>query len=332
MHHRPLIALAALVALLLVGCGSTNTPSASTAARTTTDARGTTVTVPARAQRVVALSEPTLDAALALGVRPIATTNGRGQAGVPEYLADRAQGIESVGLLGQPNLERIAALRPDLILIDGTATADDGLVAKLRAIAPTVYVSRNAADWRTAFMTEARLLGREGEGRARLAAFDRRVAEIRDRLDADGNAGASVSVIRWSGVGLPSTIKQELPVSAVLKELGFTRPPSQSTRGPGHSVPISLENLDLFDADWLFFASLGGSVNSPAAGTKDSTGVAASRRALQVADDTPGFARLQVVRDGHVVPVDGSAWTSAGGLLAEEVVLDDVERTLAPAT
>ena len=157
--------------------------------RRITDANQRSVVVPARPERVAALSEPTLDGLLALGVKPVATTAGRGQSDISTYMAEQAAGIPSVGALGRPHLERLASLEPDLILLDGTSTQDDALVDKLGRIAPTVYVSRTGENWRTAFSSLAGVLGLKARGEARLADFDARVADIKRRLAA--NAGAN---------------------------------------------------------------------------------------------------------------------------------------------
>ena len=342
MHPLPLarcrnVLLALLVGaatLVLAGCGSTgsggtedggNGPGGS---RTITDARGTKVKVPNYPRRVVTLSEPTLDGALSLGLRPIATTSGRGQGGVSSYLAKQARGIANVGVLGQPNIEHVAALKPDLILLDGTAVQDQSVIDKLRHLAPTVYVSKTAADWRAAFTAEAAALNRQKEGAHLLDEFDKRVAEVRDTLGA--NAGARISVVRWGGIGLPSVLMNELAVGRVLKDLGLTRPASQDRTGPGHSVPISLENLRQIDGDWMFLGALG---TGSAGGVSDTPAdLKAAVEALKNARETPGFTRLKAVRDDHVVPVDGSAWTSAGGPIAERVVVDDVARALGAAS
>lgn len=328
----PLLPLAWLRTFLLVGaatlalsaCGSTgggdaDADSGPGGSRTITDATGTEIKVPNNPRRVVALSEPTLDGALALGLRPIATTGGPGQGGVSAYLAKQARGIAAVGVLGKPNLEHVAALKPDLILVDGTAVPDGAVVDELRDLAPTVYVSKAGQDWRAAFTAEAAALNRQKEGAHVLNEFDGRVAEVRGALGA--NAGARVSVVRWGGNGLPPVLVDEPAVERVLKDLGLTRPASQDKAGPGHSVPISLEDLKPIDGDWMFLGAPG---NGPAGGSSE----AAAREALEDARDTPGFARLKAVREDHVVPVDGSAWTSAGGPIAERVVVDDVARSL----
>ena len=120
----------ALTALALGACSSNqpapaSSPEASatsetSATRTVTDASGQEVPLPSHPSRVVTLSEPTTDNALALGVTPIGVVSGRGQQTVANYLVDRAGDIPILGSIGAPNLEAIGAAHPDLILVDGT--------------------------------------------------------------------------------------------------------------------------------------------------------------------------------------------------------------------
>lgn len=326
-RHLPrILAIAALSAVglfVLAACGGGTAPSGD---RPYVDAAGNDVLLPTAPERIVALSEPTLDGLLALGITPIATTAGRGQGGLPSYLAGKADDVPTVGVLGQPKLEAIAALAPDLIVLDGTSVQDGAIIDKLRRIAPTVYVSETGGDWRTAFTALADITGRADDGERLLGDFDARVADIRGRLG--DNAGAKVSIVRWGGIGLPAVILNELAASRTVAALGLTRPPAQDREGSGHSEPISLENIDQLDGDWMFFGSLG---NGGAGGGVSDTpaDLAAAEQAIEWAEDTPGFTRLAAYRNGHIVAVDGSAWTSAGGYLAEQVVLDDIERTLA---
>lgn len=326
-RHLPRrIAAVVLLALALAGLVACGGASQATGDRLYTDAAGREVMLPSAPQRIVALSEPTLDGLLALGIEPVATTAGRGQGGLPSYLAERAAGVEAVGILGQPKIEKVAALQPDLILADGTSIQDESIVSKLNMIAPTVYVSSTGQDWRTAFEALADITGRQDEGARLLDAFDARVADIRGRLG--DNADAEISIVRWGGIGLPAVILKELAASRTIAALGLRRPPAQDREGDGHSEPISLENLDQLDGDWMFFGALG---NGGASGgvSDTSADLAAARQAVEWAEDTPGFTRLKAHRNDRIVPVDGSAWTSAGGYLAEQTVLDDVERELA---
>lgn len=311
---------------VLAGCGGGSIGTTDGATRTYTDVAGNKLTIPVRPQRVVALSEPSLDDSVALGVTPIATTAGRGQGTISAYLQGKVEGIGTVGILGQPNIEKIAALAPDLILTDGTAILDGSIVEKLQAIAPVVDVSKTGENWKTAFLATADILGRQARGKALMAEYDARVKSVKSRLGA--NADAEVSIVRWGGIGLPAVLMRELAASRVLSDLGLRRPPFQDQQGPGHSVPVGLESLSDIDGDWIFFGSLG--EGGPSGGVSEKPAdVASAEEAMRIAEDeTPGFKRLRAYRLGHIVPVDGSAWTSAGGYLAEQVVLDDVERAL----
>lgn len=141
------------------------------------------------------------------------------------------------------------------------------------------------------------------------------------------NAQAEISIVRWGGIGLPAVLMKELAASRVLSDLGLRRPPFQDQYGPGHSVPVSLESLADIDGDWIFFGALG--AGGPSGGVSETPAdLASAEAAIETAKETPGFTRLRAYRLGHIVPVDGSAWTSAGGYLAEQVVLDDVEQAL----
>jgi iron complex transport system substrate-binding protein len=316
MKFRRSAALAAALlagALTVAGCGSGDEGSGpSGAKRSVTDATGATVPVPAAPKRVVALSEPTMDAALALGVRPVGTTSGRGQTGVAAYLAPRGKDVPIVANVAQPDLEKIINLRPDLILLDETVGAKT-VRDKLKDIAPTVLTAKLNAPWRDAFLATADALGRKPQATQWLTGFDTRVSTVKAKLGT--NAGAVTSVIRWQN-GAPSVVgKGEGHVGETLSALGLTRPEDQQGAGVVHSEPVSLEKLDTIDGDWLFFGALGDR--------------STSRKAFAEAEKTPNFTRLKAAKEKHVVAVDGSAWNSAGGPLAADTVLTDVQTAMA---
>src|SRR5690606_32127594 len=135
------------------------------------------------------------------------------------YLAGKAADVPTVGILGQPKIEAIAALAPDLIVADGTSVQDEAIIDKLSRIAPTVYVSATGEDWRTAFTALADITGRADDGERLLDEFDARVADIRARLG--DNAGAQVSIVRWGGIGLLAVILNELAASRTVAALGL---------------------------------------------------------------------------------------------------------------
>jgi len=323
--------VARLSALILVASASlalgacAGTPSVGdtggTSVRTVIDIEGTEVEVPEHPQRVVTLSEPTLDGVLALGVTPIGTVTGRGQQTVPNYLADRASDLPILGGIAQPNFEAIGAAKPDLILVDGTSINNNPpVIEALRVIAPVVYTGYAGGDWRDNFRLVADALNLVDEGEAVIAEYDRRVEEARPPLER--YAGQTFSIVRWQGNSAGLMLKELLPGRA-LTDLGLQRPPNQDTIGRGHSEPVSLENLKDIDADWMFFGTLGGSsVSNPNAG--GSTDLDGARLALAEAEQVPGFTELDAYRNDRIVLVDGSAWGSTGGPILMNKLVDDV--------
>ncbi|RKN43818.1 ABC transporter substrate-binding protein [Streptomyces hoynatensis] len=301
--------LAATLALCACG-GDEEQDTAGT--RTVTGADGSEVEIPIEPERVVTLSEPTLDAALAVGVVPVGTSAGRGQDGASAYLAEAGGGdIPVVATTMEPDLEAIAELDPDLILVDETVGAKQ-MADQLNGIAPTVFASTQEDDWREAFTTAAGALNRADEAERVLAGLDAETEEVRGGLGA--NEGAVTSVIRWQD-GAPSVVGQGRGhVGSILSALGLTRPESQQSEVQEHSVPISLEEIEQIDGDWLFFGTLGSREDGAAA--------------LDEAMGVSGFSGLHAVARDHVVVVDGSAWNSAGGPLAAGIVLDDVAAAL----
>ncbi|MFT4265122.1 MAG: ABC transporter substrate-binding protein [Nocardioides sp.] len=324
-------ALTLMTAAALGACGSsteaTATGQASAGAtRQVTDVEGATMTVPADPQRVVALSEPTLDGALALDAPLVGTITGRGQSTVPNYLADRAGDLPILGGVANPNYEAIAKARPDLILVDGTSINNNpDAIEILRKIAPTFYAGYAGGDWRATFTLVADALNRSDEAAKVVADYDAKVTAAKAQLGT-AYAGKTFSIVRWQG-GSASLILKELPAGMALEDLGLARPAGQDRRGRGHSEPVSLENLDQIDADYLFFGTLGGSSqdNPDAGGSSDAS---SAQKALAEAEKVPGFSSLTAVRDDHVIPVDGSLWTSTGGPLLMQGLVADVVKAL----
>lgn len=316
--RRAVLTSAAAVAtgaLLLTACGSDDGSDSAAAKETSTrritDAQGRKVEVPTAPKKVVTLSEPTLDAALALGMEPVGATAGRGQTGVSTYLADKASKAEVVATVAEADMEKLAALQPDLILLDET-TGAKRTISKLQAIAPTVVTAKLNEDWKKAFTATADALNQKTEAEKILAAYDADVAATKAKLG--DNAGAVVSVIRWQD-GAPSVVGKGVGhVGSTLTSLGLTRPKDQQGASSGHSEPVSLEKLSTIDGDWLFFGTLGDEADG--------------EKAYAEAEKVPNFSKLEAEKEGHVVVIQGSAWNSAGGPLAAQIVLDDVTKAL----
>jgi iron complex transport system substrate-binding protein len=199
-------------------------------------------------------------------------------------------------------------------------------VAILEQIAPVYFVGYAGADWKTTFANVANALNKVDEGTAILDEFDAYADGVKTKLYDAGFEDKTFSIVRWQGSNA-SLILKELPPGMALEAIGLKRPPAQDKEGRGHSEPISLENLADADADYMFFGTLGGSsVNNPeAGGTADITG---AEKAYEEAQAVPGFRDLTAYKDGHVILVDGSLWTSTGGPILMRRIIEFVEKEL----
>ncbi|MEB2327045.1 MAG: ABC transporter substrate-binding protein [Pseudomonas sp.] len=301
--HRSLVAVLLAGLLALPAYADT---------RQVTDAMGNTVTVPEAPQRVITLSEIDLDTALTLGVIPVGTINGRGQAAPPRYLDGKLPaGIEVVGDIDNPNLETLLELEPDLIL---TGPVKPEQLAILNEIAPTVITFNWARPWQESMQRTAQALNKEAEAKAVLERYRARVEAARQRLAA--HQGETLSIVRWNPKG-PSYMFKDAFASTVAEDVGLLRPAHQQDRGHTHSMALSLESLELLDADWLVI------------GTLATSGEAIE--AMNQAEQTPAFRQLSAIQAKRFGAVDGSLWTSLGGPMAALQVIEDIEGLLEKA-
>lgn len=238
-------ALVGVLAVLLGGCGTTEPPAAPaapapTAAGSTaagppvllTDSRGTRVQLPAPATRVVALEWNVAEHAVSLGVMPVgvADTVGYGHWVKAEPLEPS---VRDVGLRGEPSIDTIAALSPDLVL--ATDELPDTAVTQLAAIAPVAFVSGGDAkdgigQMRRNLQFVAKALGREAAAAELLAGFDAKLAEGRTRLTARAGQtfafadayveGSQVSIRPFARGSLISDVTEELGLRNAWTEPG----------------------------------------------------------------------------------------------------------------
>ncbi|CCQ11009.1 Iron(III) dicitrate transport system, periplasmic iron-binding protein FecB (TC 3.A.1.14.1) [Pseudoalteromonas luteoviolacea B = ATCC 29581] len=282
--------------------------------RVVEDAFGKKITVPENPKRIVVLSEIDLDSTLALGIIPVGSVNGRGQPRFPYYLENHpllgssVKAIPSVGELGQPNLEVILALEPDLIL---TMPNREEVLQVLSEIAPTVVTFSRHDDWKTTLRRIGEILGRQVQASKLVDEYQSLIATSKIKLN--GVAGQSVSLVRWNPKG-PAFMYRDSFASEILRDVGLVRPVHQQTEGPHHSLPLSLEALDQIDADWLLVGTL--------------TPRGEATEALKQAGTTPTFLALDAVKKGHFFAVDGTLWTSVGGPIAAQQVVHEALQIL----
>ncbi len=195
---------AALTALLLAACGTTEDPAGAAGAGSAapssgpvdlTDERGP-VHLDAPARNVVSLEWGLTENLVALGVKPV------GQADVKGYnVWDRSAPIDpatpDVGQRGEPSVDAIVALEPDLVVTttDLPANVIDQLAKQLPVLTlrgsdgadPIGYMRRTVT-------TLAQATGTQAQGEKLLAGFDATIAAGKEALAKAGKAGAPVTM------------------------------------------------------------------------------------------------------------------------------------------
>lgn len=308
-NNRQRIAAWALAFMVAVLCAAFSLADArAESARSIESAYGP-AKVEGTPKRIVTLSESALDTALALGLKPVGTVAARGGDAVSVYLQEKAGKISIVGTTREYNLESILAQQPDLIL--AANGLDKEIYAKLSKLAPTIVAPHSGLeDWRKNVRIYAQALNRGSEAEQALTELDGRIGALRAKLPA----GITVSVARWNPQG-PILMSSKVFTGQILSQLGLEAPALANGLGERpHSDVLSLENLSKIDGDWLFLATLN----------------AKGQETLDAARTQPAFTRLEAVKKGHAVPVDGQVWTSSTGILAANSILADIEKALLP--
>ncbi|MGW1780789.1 iron-siderophore ABC transporter substrate-binding protein [Streptomyces sp. NPDC002143] len=204
--RRPLIALAATsaAAVALAACGTTEPAASSSASAsasagakgiTLTDATGVKVTLDSPAKKVVGTEWDVVEHLVSLGVEPVGVADIKGYTAW-DASAPLKNSPKDIGTRGEPSMDTIAALAPDLIVANTDLTA--AAIKQLRAIAPVLTVdSADSADQIARMEGNLDLIaeatGTTAKAEELKTAFDAKVAEGKKALADAGLAGKGIA-------------------------------------------------------------------------------------------------------------------------------------------
>lgn len=265
------------------------------------------VCAPERPQRIV-----TLDAYYNLGM---GLELGAPIIGAPLFAMEDAalratakqNGVADVGSAAQPSVEKIVALKPDLILGDAFMHARAYDLA--RSIAPTVLI--NVQNWKEYYALVADITGRQGEADSAFAAYEKRAADIKARMP-----DVEVSVVRIIPGGFQVYLDgpgSYAPFS-VMRDGGVKRTVYETSTDSTVLKRPDWEGLAALDGDILLYIVGGGHDDDPSGRLETET------------LGNPLWQMLPAVAAGRAYRVDPTTWMEFSGLASANRVLDDVER------
>ncbi|MBD2360314.1 iron-siderophore ABC transporter substrate-binding protein [Anabaena minutissima FACHB-250] len=263
--------------------------------------------VPLNPKRVIVLQEDTLEAVLALGVKPVGATEHDWVASRGRQFGNKAEGIISLGESAQPNIEKIVQLNPDLILGEYANKKEYQIFSQ---IAPTVIFEFHVTAWKEAFLYIGEVLGKSIQAKEILSEYEKRVTEFQNAMGEELSK-IKVSVSRFYAGSLETEFRTIFSFPGhLLAEIGLASPKIQQklTQNDYPRVGLSMERVNLLDADVLF------AVLDPG-----------SEKHFQQYQKNPLWQQLNVVKNQRVYIVDSGYWIF-GNILSANTILDDLNK------
>ncbi|PTR37847.1 iron complex transport system substrate-binding protein [Rhodococcus sp. OK611] len=266
--------------------------------------------IPADPQRIVVLDTDKLDTVCALGLQDrlvgAAVTGAVGSQ--PEYLGPTIAGVESVGTVQEPDIEKIATLKPDLIL--GSKFRTPELYQRLSAVAPTTFTEKVGTTWKDNLLLDGAALGRGAAARQALDDYQGAATATGNTLDS---SQTQASVVRF----MPGAIRIYGPDSfsgQVLADAGVQRPTFQRLEDAKDKrfAELSEEQLSNAEGDVIYVSFYGDEARGQ--------GVEVMNGGL--------WQGLGAVKDKRVFTVDDEIWMTGIGVIAARGILTDLEASL----
>ena len=253
---------------------------------------GTTV-ITKLPERVVAFDMSELDTLDQLGAPVVGIAKDYVANFLVKYRDD--PNVMDVGSTIQPNLERLHALKPDLILISPLQAQS---YAQLSQIAPTVYDDVDLTNKQGNMISTAKrhlttlghILGNEELARQKVAQMDAKVEQT--RRVTEGRPEKALIVLHNNGAFTSYGVKSRY--GFIFDTLGV-KPASTDIEAGLHGQPISNEFIHQADPDILYVI--------------DRTAVMERRPALDINSlDNPLLRKTKAWNNGHVIFVDAQTW------------------------
>lgn len=251
-----------------------------------------------RPARIVTLHNSYTEALIALGIVPVGAVE-RPQ-GAAAQLKNALHATPSVGDQSSPDYEAILALQPDLILSVGEVHGQN--YELLSAIAPTIVLREPEKDWRGWLKALAIVLDRETQADTHIAAYEQRVAKLRQIFQAQHSDETVLLLrVRQKDIRIYGAGRRSGPV--LYEQLALT--PHRLVPLNKNYEAISNELIGQMDANRIFLMV-------------EDAGRLGSIEKSQL------WKSLPAVQSGHVYKVNIEPWNQSSGPLSSGIIIDDI--------
>ena len=327
MRSRNLLSLFAALSLLLSACGSVEEGATTTAAGsaepetttatsgpiTITDARGEELTLDAPASEVVGLEWGVIENLISLGVMPVGVADVEGYTAWVSA-AQLDEGVVDVGLRGEPSIDALVALEPDLVV--ATTDLPANIIEQIEGLVPVLVVRAAAAERPVDQMRDnirliAQAVGKEPEADALVERVDTAIAEGAQAIADAGLEGQPFTLAdAWmdgNNVSIRAFTAGSL-MGAVAEEMGLVNAWDLEGDADYGLAITDVEGLtNLGDVQFTYYTN------------------AAEVDAIAELDGNPIWEGLPFVQNGNVHRLPDGIWMFGGPLSVEQFVDATVE-------
>lgn len=224
--------------------------------------------------------------------------------------AEKASVVD-IGHPAQPGLERVTALKPDLII--GSSEFHGQIYETVSRIAPTLLIDH--IEWKEHVALLARITGTSEKADRNRAAYESRLASIRARVP---DVQVSIARVRPGGFNVYVDGPSAYAPYAILHEAGVKRTAFETVTDNTVVKRLDWEGAESLSGDILLYVVVSGYDSAP------DEALAAETVA------NPFWQLLPAVAAGRSRRIDRATWMGFHGYGSAHRVLDDIERFILP--
>lgn len=305
----------AIAVVLLAACGATKqtnsktTNSSSASSEVTVKTANGDVKVPTNPKKIVTLDLGAADTIRALGKE--SSIVGMPKKTLPTYLKNLPSSIKNVGNMKEPDMEAIAALKPDLIIASGRTAQ---YVKKLKEIAPTVLLQTDNKDyWSSSkknILSLASIFGEDGTKKAKseLAKLDK---EIQTVVAANEKSNKNALAMMLNE-GAMSAFGAKSRFAFLYSTLKF-KPTDAKIKESRHGQEVSFESIKQINPDIIFVLNRTLAIGGDNSANKDLL-------------NNSLIQETNAAKNKTIVNLTSDLWyLSGGGLESTKLMIEDVK-------